>query len=591
MTIRLTAFDFFMLMLGWTCLLHFVDAATRHVSQCRLCHHCRLGGTPSDDPSGISPDDSDFGAVSVIGAGSTTASSTTDVVVPSALHRSFVKTLARTLSQASDDAEVRSSGGSGATAHRSKRRVPVYDPERDPTVPIQFKPSSYRPRRRTEMASLPVCEECYGCHHNLTLMTEKTFLNTTYTSEIGATTSWIFRTQTNMTPSGEAVVKVYCVPLVKGTGFKLPVCSPVRIADLMKLLMALDKLSQDCGFLDLIPRVWLAPVLGVLPGVGYPIDWWGLWMEYVEGVSLENFLYRGIPRPLPLDTIADMFNNRLNKTRVVRAAIFDLLTSQCDRHAQNLFLQEDGNLKLIDNESCLQHMWRSCGFDSVLVPTTQKQEIVRLGNDYVAKLPTLTGQPQVPRFEADPLLLLDYRCYLPEGQEQMGTQYPPQIDKCLRRIASMTPKEVATFYGFPDLVTAMNLRFRATDMITRGYEWAAKYGHPQNAPPKRYRFQPKCCSLRVDGTGFVCGHAWKPSYELPLGNPFTGMEWDTDRPDPGTYSGGTFPEDGDMVVNVTDIDPITGRRWRWTRRHVVKRFQTPPPVTASMREGLLEGLA
>jgi hypothetical protein len=37
-----------------------------------------------------------------------------------------------------------------------------------------------------------------------------------------------------------------------------------------------------------------------------------------------------------------MLNNRLNGTRVVRGAIFDLLTSQCDRHAQNVFLQVSG---------------------------------------------------------------------------------------------------------------------------------------------------------------------------------------------------------------------------------------------------------
>lgn len=31
-------------------------------------------------------------------------------------------------------------------------------------------------------------------------------------------------------------------------------------------------------------------------------------------------------------------------------------------------------------------MWKNCGFDSVLVPTTQKQEIVRLSNQFVNKL-------------------------------------------------------------------------------------------------------------------------------------------------------------------------------------------------------------
>lgn len=32
--------------------------------------------------------------------------------------------------------------------------------------------------------------------------------------------------------------------------------------------------------------------------------------------------------------VLDLLHNKLNKTQVVRAAIFDLLTSQCDRHAQ-----------------------------------------------------------------------------------------------------------------------------------------------------------------------------------------------------------------------------------------------------------------
>lgn len=30
----------------------------------------------------------------------------------------------------------------------------------------------------------------------------------------------------------------------------------------------------------------------------------------------------------------DIMHNQLNKTQIVHAAIFDLLTSQCDRHAQ-----------------------------------------------------------------------------------------------------------------------------------------------------------------------------------------------------------------------------------------------------------------
>ena len=59
---------------------------------------------------------------------------------------------------------------------------------------------------------------------------------------------------------------------------------------------------------------------------------------------------------------------------MVHAAIFDLLTSQCDRHAQNLFIAEDGGIKLIDNERAFyENHW--CAIDSILLPTTKKYAI------------------------------------------------------------------------------------------------------------------------------------------------------------------------------------------------------------------------
>ena len=66
---------------------------------------------------------------------------------------------------------------------------------------------------------------------------------------------------------------------------------------------------------------------------------------------------------------------------------------------QNIFLMENGNLQLIDNEAALMNTWRNCGFDSIFVPTTQKQEIVRLTNAYVQKL---AGRENVPVNRVDP---------------------------------------------------------------------------------------------------------------------------------------------------------------------------------------------
>ena len=43
---------------------------------------------------------------------------------------------------------------------------------------------------------------------------------------------------------------------------------------------------------------------------------------------MENFLHRGEPSRFPPAVILDLIHNKLNKTQVVRGAIFDLLTSQ-----------------------------------------------------------------------------------------------------------------------------------------------------------------------------------------------------------------------------------------------------------------------
>lgn len=54
--------------------------------------------------------------------------------------------------------------------------------------------------------------------------------------------------------------------------------------------------------------------------------------------------------PLPASTLLDLFTNKINHTEVRLAALFDLFTSQCDRHPQNYFLNDRGKLFAIDND-------------------------------------------------------------------------------------------------------------------------------------------------------------------------------------------------------------------------------------------------
>jgi hypothetical protein len=110
-------------------------------------------------------------------------------------------------------------------------------------------------------------------------------------------------------------------------------------------------------------------------------------------------------------------------------------------------------------------------------------------------------------------------------------------------------------------------------MLTKGFEWAAKYGKPRNLAPRRYRFQPPCCRMEVapGGNGTTCAHTWQPSWELPYGNPITGGQWDREQPDPGSYQGGQF---GDTkAFKERGVAALTERAPGRARKHVLRKGQ------------------
>ncbi len=74
---------------------------------------------------------------------------------------------------------------------KRKVKVPAYNPDTDPKVPVWFKPKSYMAPDPSARLHLPPCRECWGCRHNLTLLaTNTTFLGNTYVNERGATSRW-----------------------------------------------------------------------------------------------------------------------------------------------------------------------------------------------------------------------------------------------------------------------------------------------------------------------------------------------------------------------------------------------------------------
>ena len=85
----------------------------------------------------------------------------------------------------------------------------------------------------------------------------------------------------------------------------------------------------------------------------------GLWTEHrADAVSLENFgAGFGVP-PLNRTLLSRLTSSGLSSAQMVRAAISDLLLSQCDRNPQNALLSPAArgrrgpaaDLHLIDND-------------------------------------------------------------------------------------------------------------------------------------------------------------------------------------------------------------------------------------------------
>jgi hypothetical protein len=63
------------------------------------------------------------------------------------------------------------------------------------------------------------------------------------------------------------------------------------------------------------------------------------------------------------------------------------------------------------------------------------------------------------KFSKNPMLLLDYRCYVEGGE--VGTNYPPQLRECLANLSAMTPQEIKGHYGFPKINAGKILSLRA----------------------------------------------------------------------------------------------------------------------------------
>ncbi|GIL79952.1 hypothetical protein Vretimale_12814 [Volvox reticuliferus] len=409
------------------------------------------------------------------------------------------------------------------------------DAKPPPVLPSDLVAANFQPQNVTHKQTLPLCHHCRGCTTTLQIHGshgQKKLFNTWFRDEVGASPSWLFVAPTDKTPNKKAIVKVACIPVGKHARNKFAQCLPDLALKYAKVYLAIEKLAEECGLTDIVPKVWVDWVNAVIPEVGYHIRWLGLWMEMVDGISLENLVRLGNPMMHP-DDLLDILHNKVNHTQAIHAAIFDLLTSQNDRHAQNVFIDNDGTMRLIDNERAFYEN-RILAADSILLPTTKKYTINVMENAWIHKFPNWGNK--VPMCWANVALLLDYRCYVPGGQ--MGKNLPPQVSQCVARISALNPDSVMQEFGLPAHHMAEALYNRSKAMHEHGFEYALTQGYPRNPNPWRYKFTPPCCKIMHTDT-YRCAHGWSPDTSIPFGDPITGGPWTHARPDPGTYEGGT----------------------------------------------------
>lgn len=386
----------------------------------------------------------------------------------------------------------------------------------------------------------PNCTECWGCTTTLTPLKEVQAFGHNFAVETGASPDWLFHAEAHDTHSmgRRVIVKVFCLPIDKTTGLmKIKPCDTTEVSVRgAQHLVALDRVTYECGMTDITIRTWLAPVNAIMSasshteGSGLHIFWYGIWMERAPGLSLNQLAYIH-RKDMVENVILTLLQEKMNKTQVVRAALYDLLIAQCDRHAQNVFIDEAGNLKLIDNLNSLRFSWKHCSQDSIFLPGTQKNEIIRFGGNLVSKRLMATK-----RRNLNPIILTDYRCWTQGGR--LGTNYPPELEKCMRKMSAMSPVELKRKYGFTDTYIAEVLVTRSADMLAQGYEWTLKRGKPVNLPPLRYRWHPPCCKVELNQQHTIqCAHPWNVTAEFPRGDPLRGASWQWTYADPGTYDG------------------------------------------------------
>lgn len=221
-------------------------------------------------------------------------------------------------------------------------------------------------------------------------------------------------------------------------------------------------------FKDIVTLPLIKGVRTAVPEEGWKMEIAEMVMnEFAEGISPDKLLRLSSN----LDKWNDLIKS-INSTQLVLTAIFDFLIAQGDRHAENMHIREDGNVKLIDNfDKSLLYP------NSFQIPQSYISERLYVSNGGlrhpVSGLPPVWSEGRVDS-SSWPILNLDYRCHV-SGQK-MGVNFPIGVDQCLDFIARPSTSELAETLGISDDI-AVAMQLRAFIMKNVGFEEAIAVAH------------------------------------------------------------------------------------------------------------------
>lgn len=214
----------------------------------------------------------------------------------------------------------------------------------------------------------------------------------------------------------------------------------VMLAPHLKKVSALENVVKRCGFDDILPRERKGPFFARMPPTGdFSVIAAAtvIFSEMREGDWIKIPLYK------------QNFTESVNKTQIVRAALFDFLFGAGDSGENNaLYNPKTGSIYLVDT---LHHgLCNQCHLfsGSVFYPGNLRfyaehmHESSQLGN---------------------------YQLYVENGR--LGKNYPRQLRECLEDISSSDLRSVVTKYGMPSEFDAKRIQERA-QWMQEGFEVA-----------------------------------------------------------------------------------------------------------------------